>query len=81
LFEEQPDEFRRMVLPPEVTARLAIEAGSPLGWHRYVGSRGRVIGLNQFGASAPYQELYDKFGLTADHVVEESLSLLEQTTR
>ena len=81
LFEEQPEEYRRMVLPPEVTARLAVEAGSPQGWHRYVGSRGIVIGLTHFGASAPYEVLYEKFGLTADHVVEESLNLLEQNAR
>ena len=81
LFEEQPEEYRRLVLPVEVTSRLAVEAGSPQGWHRYVGSRGSVIGLTHFGASAPYQMLYDKFGLTADHVVEESLNLLEQNAR
>ncbi len=78
LFDEQPQEYRRALLPPEVTARVAIEAGSPLGWHRYTGSRGWVIGLTHFGASAPYQVLYDKFGLTADHVVERSLNLLDQ---
>ncbi|MEN8781056.1 MAG: transketolase [Desulfobacterales bacterium] len=81
LFDEQPEGYRRLALPPEMTARLAIEAGSPQGWHRYVGSRGIVIGLTHFGASAPYEELYEKFGLTADHVVEESLNLLEQNTR
>jgi transketolase len=81
LFEEQPEEYRRLVLPPEVTSRLAVEAGSPQGWHRYVGSRGRVIGLTHFGASAPYEVLYAKFGLTADRVVEESLDLLEQNAR
>jgi transketolase len=81
LFEEQPEEYRRQVLPPEVTARLAVEAGSPQGWYRYVGSRGSVIGLTHFGASAPYEVLYDKFGLTPDHVVEESLNLLEQDAR
>ena len=81
LFEEQPEEYRRLVLPVEVTSRLAVEAGSPHGWYRYVGSRGSVIGLTHFGASAPYQILYDKFGLTADHVVEESLNLLEQNAR
>ena len=81
LFEEQLEEYRRLILPVEVTSRLAIEAGSPQGWYRYVGSRGIVIGLTHFGASAPYQMLYDKFGLTADHVVEESLNLLEQNAR
>ena len=81
LFEEQPEEYRRLVLPEEVTSRLAVEAGSPQGWYRYVGSRGIVIGLTHFGASAPYQVLYDKFGLTADKVVEESLNLMEQDAR
>jgi transketolase len=81
LFEEQTEEYRRMILPVEVTSRLAIEAGSPQGWYRYVGSRGTVIGLTHFGASAPYQTLYDKFGLTTDHVVEESLKMLEQNAR
>jgi len=80
LFEEQPEEYRRLVLPPEVTARLAVEAGVPQGWYRYVGSRGIVIGLTHFGASAPYEVLYEKFGLTADRVVEESLNLLEQNS-
>jgi transketolase len=81
LFEEQTEEYRQMVLPVEVTARLAVEAGCPQGWYRYVGSRGSVIGLTHFGASAPYQMLYDHFGLTADHVVEESLNLLERNAR
>ncbi|MGA8017412.1 MAG: transketolase [Desulfobacterales bacterium] len=78
LFDEQPEEYRRMVLPPEVTARLAVEAGVPQGWYRYVGSRGIVIGLTHFGASAPYEVLYEKFGLTAEEVVEKSLKILEQ---
>ncbi len=78
LFDEQPEEYRRMVLPPEVTARLAVEAGVPQGWYRYVGSRGIVIGLTHFGASAPYEVLYEKFGLTAEQVVEKSLKILEQ---
>ncbi|MGA8280676.1 MAG: transketolase, partial [Desulfobacterales bacterium] len=78
LFDEQPEEYRRMVLPPEVTARLAVEAGVPQGWYRYVGSRGIVIGLTHFGASAPYEVLYEKFGLTAEQIVEKSLKILEQ---
>jgi transketolase len=81
LFEEQPEEYRRLVLPVEVTARLAVEAGVPQGWYRYVGSRGIVIGLNHFGASAPYEVLYEKFGLTAEQVVEKSLKILEQNNQ
>jgi len=59
-----------------VKAKIAIEAGSPQGWHRYVGEFGRIIALDHFGASAPYKTLYEKFGLTADHVVESALDLV-----
>jgi transketolase len=76
IFERQPEAYRRNVLPPETTARIAIEAGSPQGWHRYVGSKGEVVALDHFGASAPYQTLYEKFGLTADRVVEKAMALL-----
>ncbi len=77
LFEQQPQEYRDRILPPEIKARVAIEAGSPLGWHRYVGDQGLVIGLDHFGASAPDKILYEKFGLTADRVVEKALELLK----
>ncbi len=76
LFDRQSREYRNQVLPPEVKTRVAIEAGSPFGWHRYVGEKGAVIGLDHFGASAPYKTLYEKFGLTADQVVEKTLELL-----
>jgi transketolase len=76
LFEAQPDNYRNQVLPPEVTARVAIEAGVTLGWHRYVGKRGEVVGIDHFGASAPYNILFEKFGVTADHVAEKALRLI-----
>jgi transketolase len=76
LFEQQPREYRDRVLLPQVKTRVAIEAGCTMGWHRYVGDRGAVIGLDHFGASAPYKTLYEKFGLTADHTVEKVLELL-----
>ena len=76
LFEKQPREYRDRVLPPEVKTRVAIEAGCTMGWHRYVGDQGAVIGLDHFGASAPYKTLYEKFGLTVDHMVEKALELL-----
>ena len=76
LFDAQPKDYRRRVLPPEVKAKIAIEAGSPQGWHRYVGEFGRIIALDHFGASAPYKTLYEKFGLTANQVVETALDLL-----
>jgi len=65
LFEKQSREYRDEVLPPTVTARLAIEAGISFGWSRYVGEKGAVIALDRFGASAPYQVLMEKFGFTA----------------
>jgi len=75
LFEEQPEEYRNHVLPPEVRARLAIEAASPLGWERYIGSEGAVIGVNRFGASAPYQTVMENYGFTVENVVRRALSL------
>jgi len=76
LFEAQPASYRDAVLPPQVTARLAIEAGVTQGWERYAGPAGDVIGLEHFGASAPYKVLMDKFGFTAQAVVERVLRLL-----
>jgi transketolase len=72
----QPVEYRDAVLPPAVTARLAVEAGSPQPWARWVGDRGAVIGLERFGASAPYQRIYQELGLTVDAVVARARSLL-----
>jgi transketolase len=65
------------VLPPAVKARVSIEAGSPQGWERYVGDQGRIIGLDHFGASAPYKILYQQFGITVERVVEEALKAIE----
>ena len=76
LFERQPQSYREEVLPPTVKARVSVEAGSPLGWERYVGEKGRIIGLDHFGASAPYKTLYQQFGITVDRVVEAALKVL-----
>jgi transketolase len=76
LFEKQPASYRDSVLPPSVTARVAVEQASTLGWHRYVGTDGAVIGMETFGASAPLKELLTKFGFTPDKVVETAKSLL-----
>lgn len=65
VFAAQSKEYRNTVLPPAVTARVAIEAGSSAAWHKYVGSRGRVIGIDRFGKSAPSDVLFDYFGITA----------------
>ena len=69
LFERQSREYRESVLPPEVTARISVEQGVTLGWDRYVGSRGRVIGMRTFGASAPFKQLMAKYGFTPENIV------------
>ena len=76
LFEAQPAEYHHRILPPQVKAKIAIEAGSPLGWHRYVGEFGHIIALDHFGASAPAKVLYEKFGITADLIVEKALGIV-----
>ena len=69
IFERQPQAYRDSVLPPNVKARVAVEQASILGWERYVGDSGRVIGMNTFGASAPLKELQRKFGFEPDQVI------------
>ena len=78
LFDAQPASYRDSVLPPDVTARVSIEAATPMAWERYVGLSGVAIGIPHFGASAPADVLYEKFGLTAQHVVKEALSILRK---
>jgi len=70
LFEAQSQTYRDEVLPPQIKARVAIEAGVTQGWHRWVGLEGKVLGLDHFGESAPFQELYKRFGLTPAAVVQ-----------
>jgi len=77
LFEAQPREYRDQVLPPECRIRLAVEASSSLGWHRWVGDRGGVICMDRFGASAPGGVLMEKFGFRVDNVLEKVKALLE----
>jgi len=76
IFEHQPQSYRESVLPAEVKARIAIEQGSVLGWERYVGAAGRVIGMKTFGASAPLKELQRKFGFEPECVVAAAKELL-----
>ena len=76
LFDAQPQGYRNSVLPPDVRARVSIEASTPMGWERYVGSEGVAVGVPHFGASAPGEVLYEKFGLTPGRVVEEATRLL-----
>ncbi len=76
LFDAQPREYRDAVLPPSVGARLAVEAGVPQGWHRYVGDRGDVLGVERFGASAPGEVMLREYGFTVDNVCARALALL-----
>ena len=78
LFEAQSQEYRDEVLPPSVTARLAIEAGATACWFRYVGLDGDIIGIDHFGASAPGDIVMEKFGFTSDNVVQRALALLDR---
>ncbi len=76
IFERQPREYRDKVLPPSVRARLVVEAASPLGWDRYAGMEGDIIGMRSFGASAPFKVLSEKYGFTVDEVVGKVKALL-----
>ena len=69
LFEEQEEDYRDQVLPPDNDSRIAVEAGSTFGWSRWVGENGRVVGIDHFGASAPSEVLYERFGITAEEIV------------
>jgi transketolase len=79
IFDHQMQEYRDSVLPPDVKARVAVEQASTLGWERYVGTSGRIIGMNTFGASAPLKELQRKFGFEPDQVVAAAKDLLGRT--
>jgi transketolase len=78
LFDEQPQDYRDAVIPPQITARLAVEAGSTQGWHRYTGSGGAVLGVDRFGASAPGEVVLREYGFTVDNVCRLAHGLLEQ---
>jgi len=80
LFDAQPREYRDSVLPPSVWARLAVEAGAPLGWHRYVGERGDVLGVETFGASAPGDVVMREYGFTLPSIVERAHALVWAAT-
>jgi transketolase len=77
IFNEQPKDYQDLVLPPEVKARLAVEAGRSLGWERWAGSEGVIIGLDRFGASAPGPVLFERFGFNSENLVNQALGLVE----
>lgn len=77
LFEAQSKEYKESVLPKNIRKRLAVEAASSLGWHKYVGLDGEIISMDGFGASAPGNQLFEKFGFTVDNVVEKAMELMK----
>jgi transketolase len=80
LFSMQDEAYRSSVLPAEIRARVAVEAGVLQGWERWVGADGAVIGLDHFGASAPYKELYRQFGITVENILVQAYRVLKSTT-
>ena len=79
LFEKQDAVYRESVLPKAVKARLAVEAGVSLGWERYVGSDGKIIAIDHYGASAPAKILFEKFGFTVENVIAQAKSVLAES--
>lgn len=77
LFDDQDEDYQESVLPSDITVRVSIEAGVTLGWERYIGSEGVAIGVDRFGASAPYAKIYEELGLTPGDVAETVVSLLD----
>ena len=76
LFSKQDQDYQEAVLPPSVTPRISVEAGVTLGWERWVGTSGRMIGVDQYGTSAPYQTIFQNYGLTIENIVKQSLELI-----
>lgn len=79
LFERQTEEYRKDVLSPAVKARVSIEAGGSMGWHKYTGDGGAVMSVDRFGASAPYKTIFEKFGFTVEEAVNRALGLLKKS--
>jgi transketolase len=77
LFDQQPREYRDSILPPTVARRLSIEAGTTIGWARYVGSYGTAIGIDHFGSSAPGSELFERYGFTPEEIAKKAIALVE----
>jgi transketolase len=79
LFERQDEAYRNQVLPPQVKARVSVEAASAFGWSRYIGPTGVAVGMHRFGASAPIKDLLKKFGFTTEKVVAAARATIAQS--
>jgi transketolase len=78
LFEKQSKEYRDSVITPSVKKRLVVEASVAMGWHKYVGDEGVIIGMTGFGASAPYELLYKEYGFTVENVLQKAKELFNR---
>ena len=76
LFEKQDDSYKQRIFPKGVKKRLAVEAGSPMGWHKYVTDEGDMLGMTRFGESAPAADLFKEFGFTVENVVNRAKALM-----
>jgi transketolase len=76
LFSQQDKDYREKVLPERVKTRLAVEAGISLGWERWVGEKGSMVGVDRYGVSAPFEIIYREFGLSVDNIIEKAKRLL-----
>jgi transketolase len=81
LFEQQPRSYRESVLPPSVSARVAVEQASALGWDRYVGPAGDTLTMSSFGASAPFAKLQERFGFTVENLLKVARSVLAEESQ
>lgn len=81
IFESQEEDYQFSVLPADIPLRLAVEAGVSMGWQRWTGSQGRILAVDRFGASAPYERIYQEFGLTAEHIFTIARQMLQPTQR
>jgi transketolase len=77
IFELQPEAYKNQVIPNDIRARVAIEAATSMGWHKYTGIDGAIISLDTFGGSAPGEQLFEKFGFTVENVVQKSRELIK----
>ena len=78
LFEKQPDSYKKKVLPAEINARLAIEAGVSFGWQKWVGDAGDVLAVDRYGASAPGSKVFEEYGFTVSNIVKKAKSMIEK---
>ena len=80
-FEKQTAEYKESVLPSAVKARVCVEAGSPYSWYKYAGDDGEIVGMTTFGASAPANLLFEKFGFTAENVAEKAMASIAKANK